>query len=334
MLRKCRFTALVLALVCSFAFPAFAEFPEKDLQGIIPWGAGGATDNVSRALTPLVEPELGKQVVLVNKTGGSGVIATQYVTTRPSDGYTLLYAAENAQIYGVLGLSDLSYTKDYFPVNVVARGTVLVLANNDTPWNSFKELIDDAEKRPGEIKMGTAGTGTVPFVIGSLIKTVTNFNVTSVPFDGDGPGLTALQGGHIDVWPASYTAASELIRSGRVKVLAIVADEPVPGLEKYPLITKDYPKFAQYLPWGPFYGVYCKKDVPEDVKQKLVAAYKKGVAHPKFQQFLSNFGTVSMNISGAEAEKFLSHWQSVTSWLLYDAGAAKVSPADLGIPRP
>jgi len=335
MMKSCLKLALALFIVvCSGLSAVAGTFPERDLQGIIPWGAGGATDNVSRALTPHVEEVLGQKIVLVNKTGGSGVIATQYVTTRPADGYTLLYAAENAQIYPVLGLSEITYSKDYYPVNIVARGTVLILANNETPWNSFKDLVDDAHKRPGQIKMGTAGKGTVPFVVGSLLKTVTKFDAVTVPFDGDGPGLTALQGGHVDVWPASYTAASELIRSGRVKVLAVVADEPVPGLEQFPLITKDFPEFKKFLPWGPYYGVHCRKDVPAEVKQKLVEAFKKGVEAPQFQEFLKTFGTVSMNISGDEAYKFLSHWQSVTAWLLQDAGAANVSPAELGIPRP
>jgi tripartite-type tricarboxylate transporter receptor subunit TctC len=330
-----RFVTFVFALFIVLASSAFAAgFPEKDLQGYIPWGAGGATDNVSRALTPHVEEALGKKIVLVNKTGGTGAIATQFVHTQPSDGYTLLYAAENAQLYPVIGLSDLTYSKDFFPVNIVARGTVLILANNNTPWNSFKEMVEDAQKRPGKIKMGSAGKGSVPFVVGALLKAVTSFDVITIPFDGDGPGLTALQGGHVDVWPASYTAASELIRSGRVKVLAIVADEPVPGLEQYPLITKDFPGFKKFLPWGPFYGVHCNKDVPAAAKKILVDAFQKGVEAPKFQEFLANFGTVSMNISGDEAYAFLNHWQSVTAWLLQDAGAANVSPATLGIPKP
>jgi tripartite-type tricarboxylate transporter receptor subunit TctC len=163
---------------------------------------------------------------------------------------------------------------------------------------------------------------------------VTPFDVNIIPFEGDGPGMTALQGGHVDVWPASYTAASELIRSGRVKVLAVVADQPVPGLEQFPLITQDYPEFKRFLPWGPFYGVHCRKDVPEDVKKTLAAAFKKAAQDPKFQEFLTNFGTVSMNISGDEAYAFLGRWQSITAWLLQDAGAAKVSPADLGISKP
>jgi tripartite-type tricarboxylate transporter receptor subunit TctC len=114
----------------------------------------------------------------------------------------------------------------------------------------------------------------------------------------------------------------------------VVSDTPIPGLEDIPLITQDYPEFKKYLPWGPFYGVWCKRDVPEAAKKKLVEAFQKGASEPKFQAFLKDFGTVSMNISGDEADKFLTKWQSVTCWMYEYAGATKVSPTDLGIPKP
>lgn len=322
-----------IAVICAFSSVQAAGFPDKDLQGIIMWGAGGATDNVSRAITPLAEGNLGKQIVLINKSGGTGAISTQYVYSRPSDGYTLLYGAENPQLHGILELSKLDY-KDFYPVNILAHGVGVIVANNDMPWNSFKDLVDDAKKRPGDIKMGSTGPGGLPHVVGSLVKTVTGFDVIPVPFDGEGPGVTALMGGHVDFMPAGLTAVREHIRAGRVKALAIVADKPIPGLEDIPLITKDFPDFERYLPWGPFYGVFVKRDAPDAAKKALVAAFKKAAADQRFQSFISDFGAVSMNISGDEADKFLKKWQSVTTWLLQDAGAAKVSPAELGISRP
>jgi len=323
----------MILVVCCWGTAFAADYPDRDLQGIIMWGAGGATDNVARAITPLAEKYLGQQIVLINKPGGTGAISTQYVYSRPSDGYTLLYGAENPQLHGVLKLSKLDY-KDFYPVNVLARGVGVIVANNDTPWNSFKELVEDAKKHPGTIKMGSTGPGGLPYTVGAMIQAVTGFDVIRVPFDGEGPGVTALMGGHVDIMPAGLTAVREQIRAGRVKALAVVSETPIPGMENLPLITQDYPEFKRYLPWGPFYGIWCKRDVPEAAKQKLVETFQQAAAEPKFQNFVSDFGAVMMNIHGDEADAFLKKWQSVSTWLLYDAGSTKVSPAELGIPKP
>lgn len=332
---KCVLATVGFVLMFCMTVTGFAaDFPTKDLQGIIQWGAGGSTDGFSRAVTPNVEPFLGKEIVLVNKPGGTGAIATQFAHSSRADGYTLLYGAENPQLYGVLKLSPLSYN-DFYPVNILARGQVVIIANNETPWNSFKELVDDAQKRPGMVKMGSTGPGGVPYVVGKLMKTVTGFDVASVPFKGDGPGITALLGGHVDFMPTVISASSEHIRAGRVKVLAVVDSESLKfGDIVVPPITQDYPEFSKYVPWGPFFGVWCKKEVPAAVKNNLVDAFRKGASSERFKEFVANKEAVLMNISGEEATEFLHKWQSVTTWLLHDAGATKVSPADLGIPRP
>ena len=335
MLQKKGLGLLLMLVVLTWAVSVGAAgFPERSLQGIIMWGAGGGTDGVSRAITPNVEPILGKDIVMVNKPGGTGAIATQFVYSSASDGYTLLFGAENPQLYGVLELSKLSYD-DFYPVNVLARGQVVIIANNDMPWKSLKDLVEDAQKRPGKIKMGSTGPGGVPYVVGMLMKTVTGFDVAPVPFDGDGPGITALLGGHVDFIPVNLAAASEHIRAGRVRPLAVVDSKELVGNGyTVPPITQDYPGFGKYVPWGPFFGVWCKKDVPDDAKKVLVDAFKKGAEADRFKEFVASKDAVLMNISGDEAAAFLKKWQAVTTWLLQDAGATKVSPADLGIPRP
>lgn len=322
-----------LALLGAATAGNAADFPAKDLQGVIMWGAGGATDNVARAVTPLIEAALGKQIVLINKPGGSGAISTAYVAGRPADGYTLLYGAENPQLHKVLELSQIDYA-DFYPVNVLARGVAVIVANNDRPWKTVKELVDDAQKNPGKIKMGSTGPGGLPHVVGALMKTVTDFNVTAVPFDGEGPGITALLGGHVDFMPAGLSAAAEHIKAGRVRVLAVVNNEELPALPGVPPISKEFPGFSKYLPWGPFYGVFVKRDVPADVKAKLVDAVGKAAADPKFVEMMEGRGNIMMSLAGDTADAFLRKWQSTTAWVLQDAGATKASPEKFGIPKP
>jgi len=322
-----------LFLVSLFSFSQAADYPTKDLNGIIMWGAGGATDNVARALTPWVEPHLGKQIILQNKPGATGAVSMQWVFNQPSDGYTLLYGAENPQLYRVLDISPLDY-KDFYAVNVTARGVGLIACNVNAPWKTLKDLFEDAKKNPGNIKMGSTGPGGLPYVVGAMMKATHGLTFNAIPFPGEGPGMTAMLGGHVQWMTVGLTAGREHVRAGRIRPLALVADEPVPGLEDIPLIISIYPEYKKYLPWGPFYGVWAKRDVPDPAKKKLVDAFQKGVKDPKFQVFIKDFGAVPMSLYGDDADKFLKHWQSVSCWLLQDAGATKVSPEKFGIPKP
>ena len=305
-------------------------YPERDLSGVIQWGAGGATDVVSRAIAPHAEEALGKKIVMQNKPGGVGAIATNFVNQQQADGYTLLFGAENPQLHPVLGISELDYSK-FTAVNIIARGVVLVVANNDKPWKSMKDLINDVQANPGKIKMGSTGAGGLPFTVSSMIKTVTKLPVTAVPFEGDGPGVTALQGGHIDFMIVGAGAATEHIKAGRLKAIAVLDTKARDGIAP---ITDALPDIAKYLPWGPFYGVFVKKGTPEAATTKLVAAFKTAADNPQFKELMASRGNIMMNVSGAEAEAFLKKWQSVTAWTYQEVGAAKKNPADLGIAKP
>ena len=312
-----------------------ATFPDRELTGVIMWGAGGATDVVARAVTPHAEEALGKKIVLVNKSGGTGAISTNYVNNAPADGYTLLYGAENPQLHQVLSIADFGYEK-FYPVNVLGRGLAVIVVKSDAPWKTLKEFVEDAKQHPGKLKMGSTGPGGLPHSVGSMLNSITKFKVISVPFDGEGPGLTALMGGHVDMMPVGSGAAAENVKAGRVRALAVIDTEPlaIAGQPSIPPVTKEYPEFAKYLPWGPFYGVFVKRDTPDDVKAVLVKAFKAAAANPQFVTLMKDRGNVMMNISGAEADAFLKKWQSVTTWVLQDVGATKVSPEKFGIPKP
>ena len=119
---------------------ALAAYPEKNIQGIIQWGAGGGCDGVSRAITPLAEKYLGKTIILQNKTGATGAVATTMVANMPADGYTLLYAAENPATYRVLGLSPLSFN-DFEPIIIPVEGAVVICVNPETPYKTMKDLV-------------------------------------------------------------------------------------------------------------------------------------------------------------------------------------------------
>jgi tripartite-type tricarboxylate transporter receptor subunit TctC len=329
---KTRLLGAVAALVMAGA-PAFAEYPEKAIQGVIQWGAGGSTDVVMRSITPHAEKILGGSVVMQNMTGGTGAIALKFVGAQDADGYTLLMGAENPQLYKVMGLGDSDYA-DFTPINVIARGVPLLVARPDAPYNNFAELAAYVAAHPNEVKFGSTGPGGLPSVITAMLTSEVALPVIAVPYDGDGPALTALQGGAIDVMPAVLGAAIEGIRAGRMKPIALIDTVANLALPDVAPITETHPGFAKYLPWGPFFGVFVKNGTPDDAVAKLQAAYAEATTNPEFVALIEGRGFSMLNLAGDEAQTFLTNWQKTTSWLVFDAGAAKFSPADFGIERP
>jgi tripartite-type tricarboxylate transporter receptor subunit TctC len=312
---------------------AIAEFPDKSIAGVIQWGAGGSTDTVMRAISPHAEKKLGQSIVLQNKTGGVGVIATRFVQSQDADGYTLLMGAENPQLYKVMGLADTDYS-DFIPINVIARGVPILVANIDAPFNTIPELVAHAQANPGKVRMGSTGPGGLPSVVAAMLKSEIALPVTAVPFDGDGPALTAMQGGAVQFMPAVLGAAIEHIKAGRIKALGIVDVAENPALPGVKPIVADYPGFSKYLPWGPFFGVFVVKDTPPDVVAKLVDAFRFGAEQPDFKALIDGRGFKMLNLSGEEAAAYLDRWRSVTSWLAWEGQLAKASPEGFGIPTP
>lgn len=310
-----------------------AKFPNGTVTGVVQWGAGGALDTMSRKIGPLAEKYMESgSLVLTNKPGATGAIATQYVHDKKADGHTLLFAAENPALYGVMKISDVDF-KDFYPVNILARGIATVVVPGDSKYNSLEDLIKDAQANPGKVKMASTGPGGLPFTVTTMLGTVTNTQYNMVPFDGDGPSLTALLGGHLDATVLGLPAAIENAKAGKVKILTVINDERIDELKDVPAVVETLPDMKKYLPWGPFYGVWAKNDTPDDVKKALVDIFAKAQQDPDFQDFLKNSGAISVGISGDEAVKYWKDWQSTTAWLLQDAGAAKVSPADLNIEK-
>lgn len=328
-----RYFVSATAIMMAASIPAaMADFPDRELRGAIMWGEGGATDNVARALTPHVEDALGQDIVLQNRTGGVGAIATQYVFSQPADGYNLLYGAENPQLYPVLGLSDLDY-RNFEPVSLIAQGPAVIVTHPDSPYETLEDLVTAALDDPGGITMGSTGPGGITDVIDAMMQSLVDTEFNAVVFDGEGPGLTDLQGGHLDFMTVGLTAARDTIEAGAVRALAVVAEEPIEGMDAPP-ITDIYPEFERYLPWGPFYGVFVHADTPDDVVETLAEGFSEGVNHPDFQSFISDFGAVTLDLSGEDAREYLRNWQSTTAWLMHEQGATEVSPEEFDIPRP
>lgn len=179
-----------------------------------------------RSITPHAEEILGGTVVMQNMTGAVGAIALNYVADQDADGYTLLMSAENPMLYRVMGLGERDYG-EFIPINLLARGTPMLVTRPGAPFLDYAGMMAYIAENPGEVRFGSTGPGGLPSVVTAMMQTVEGeLDVTFVPYDGDGPALTALQGGAIDVMPAVLGAAIEPIRAGNLVPLAVFDTEP------------------------------------------------------------------------------------------------------------
>lgn len=309
---------------------AEVNFPEHDITGIVQWGAGGGTDSLMRPLATIAEKSLGKSIVIQNKTGGTGAIATQYVHDQKSDGYTLLMGAENPQLYTMLEISELTYA-DFKSVFIIGDEKVGVIVPKDSKYKTFTELINDALANPGKISIATTGKGGMPWSVSSFINAVTGAEFNQIPFDSDASALTAVLGGHADFTICKVQSGIESYKAGDINYLTLLSKEKVEVLPDVPLVTDEYPDFANYLPWGPFYGIFVNKDTPDEIVSVLSEAFSTAFLDNQYQDLLQKFNISPLGLSGTAAQGYLSSWQKNTADAFYKSGAIDKSPAELGI---
>ena len=308
--------------------PGFAaDYPERDLRAVIPFGAGGGTDTVARAFIHLAEKELGRSIVVQNKPGATGAVATLFVHQQAADGYTLLVAAENQNLYRTTGLSELSF-HDFEPIILLADAYPVVVAHPDAKWNSISEVLDEIDKNPKSIKVMNTG----PVGISGVVTAMLGKEFTLVPFKGSGAGLAGLLGGHVDIGIVSIAAAKQYVETKKLKVLSVISDKRLEGLPDWPALGEERPEYKKFLPWGPYYGVYVVKGTPQPVVAKLQDAFQKAWASDEYQKFLKDGSIFPLGLSGDKAIAYQNRWESLTNWLLHGAGAAS-DPSKFGIPR-
>ncbi len=309
------------------------EYPAQPIIGYIAWGAGGGTDTISRMVSPIAEKILGQSIVMVNKTGKTGVLATEAVFKEKADGHTLLYHAENPQLYQVLGLSDLSYD-EFDPVMLFVQGATVLVVPQRSPIKSYADLIKTARQKPGDVVIGLSGVGGQPWVTSKLIKKVENVDFKPVSFNGDGPLITALLGGRVSVSGLAVGAAIPYIKSGDLRPLAIMKNSPNKTFPEVPYITKINPAYQDVMKAsGFFYGVYVKKGTPQAVKDLLIKAFSSALNDETVKDYAHQNGLTILGYSGDQAREFINNWRSIMSWLIWDSGAGKNSPEKFGISK-
>jgi len=296
MLKK-MFYALAVGFICIAAIPVqAADFPEKEVQIIIPWAPGGATDLIFRALGAATGKYLGKAVVVVNRPGGGSAVGyTEGMKAQP-DGYTLTSAVTPLTILPHQVTTAYTY-KNFDPIINVVSDPSMFLIRSDAPWKILKEFLDYAKKNPDMITVGNSGAGGGVHLVALAFEKAAGVKFNHIPFSGGGPSVTALLGGHINAVSVSPPEGIEHVKAGKLKIIALFAEKRLEMFPEVPTVKEQGIDFVM----GMWRGLIAPKGTPPDVIKKLHDAFKQGMDDPVF---LKNARDMAVNLSYLGPEAF------------------------------
>lgn len=325
--------ALVLTALL-IATPATAQWkPTKPINLIVPWAAGGSTDQVTRLVAAELEGPLGQKIVVVNQPGASGSIGTKNALEAVKDGYTWTAgAAQDLGTYPVLGMLDTKITDWHLFLNVANVSTVGV--NPATPYQSLQQLLDAMKSKPGEITVATAGQTSAGHNAMEAIARATGVRYRHVTYDGGNPAVVATVAGETQVTTQLTVEQAEMIRGKRIRPLAVVGDRAIEleGHGAIPPITQVIPTFRAATN---YFGVFIPRGVPAEVTATLEKIWAEKIANSEaLKKYATSRGALFAPSAGDEAQRRAMPAVQANSWLMFEAGKAKVSPDTVGIPKP
>ncbi|MGH8732796.1 MAG: Bug family tripartite tricarboxylate transporter substrate binding protein, partial [Burkholderiales bacterium] len=241
--------------------------PEKPVTIIVPWAAGGSTDQVTRLTAAELERHLSQKVVIVNQPGASGSIGTKSALEAPKDGYTWTAgAAQDLGVYRALGMLETNLVDWHLFLSVA--NVPLVGVNPNTPYKSMKDLLDAMKARPGEISVATAGVTSGGHNAMEAISRATGVKYRHVTYDGGNPAVVATVAGETQVTTQLAVEQAEMIRGKRLRPLAVFADKPleIEGHGRIEAITQTVPSMK--IPTN-YFGIFVPKGVPPQVVATL-----------------------------------------------------------------
>lgn len=265
------------------------DFPSRTLNFVVPFGAGGASDVMTRVIAQKLAENVGRPAVVENRPGGGGQIAAQYVMSAPADGHTIWVVDTSHVVINPSLYSKLQYdpTKDFAAVMRVANTSLFMAVGASVPVHSVKELIDHARANPG-LMYGSSGNGSVHHLGMELFKSLTGVNMTHVPYKGLSQSLPALVGGEISVLLGALPALAPHVKTGKVRLLAVV------GAGKREPSMPDVPTIAEVGVGGyeidVDVGMLVRADTRPDVVASLNAEIARALRAPEVVDRLAGYG--------------------------------------------
>ena len=290
--------ALMTAL--SAWIPALAHaqaFPSKPLRIVVPYPPGGAGDIHVRLIAQKLSGVLGQPVLVDNRAGASGNIGADFVAKSPSDGYTLVFATTNMAINHAVGSKiPFDVLADFAPISLSLTAQNLLVIRPTLPFTGIKELIAYAKANPGKLTFGSSGIGT-PWLGLELLKSLAGIEMVHVPYKGDGPAITDLLGGQIDIYSTNISVLDPYHRSGKVRALAVTSRKRATSLPDIPTMEESGVVGYDLESW---FGFMAPTGTPRPIIDTLNAALVQVEAMPDVQKSMIDVGLTPTTSSPEE----------------------------------
>ena len=289
-----RMLAAGAAMLAAASGASAQPFPSKPVHILVPYAAGGAVDILARTLGDAVSKTWGQSVIIENRPGAGGVIASQALVTAPPDGTTLIVVASghptNPFLYEKLPYDTF---KDFTPISLLASSPNILLVRADSPFKTLADVIAAAKAKPGSLSFGHAGSGTSTHLAGELLKNLAKIDITGIPYKGGLPAINDLLGGQI---PLSFNNGPESvgqIQAGTVRALAVTTKSRAAFLPDVPSMSETVPGYDTEVWWG----LLGPANLPPEVLKKLSQDFLAALNSDAVKQRLAKLGATPIGSS-------------------------------------
>jgi tripartite-type tricarboxylate transporter receptor subunit TctC len=282
-------TLIAAALGVTSAHAQASDYPNRPITLVVPYAAGGGNDVMARIVGEKMSRTLGQQVVIDNRAGAGGALATRQVAKAAPDGYTLVIGGTGSLAVNPTLLPNVGYDvrKDFAAIGMIGSSALIVLIHPGIPAKTIPEMIALAKKEPGKYNYASAGVGSGIHLGAELFAHMAGVKIVHVPYKGTGPALTDLLGGHVSMYFSSLPSAISLVKDGKVRALGVTGSTRSDVFPDVPAVAETLPGYEAVLR----YGIVAPAGTPRPIVDKLNAALRQALAEPDTIARMARDGT-------------------------------------------
>lgn len=264
-----------------FAVRASDAYPSKPIRIVVPYPAGGSTDQLARAIAQPLQEGLGQTIVIDNKPGAGGTLGTDLVAKGPADGYTLVFGNSGPSATASL-MRKLPYDiqKDFRPLSAVVTVPLILAVAADSPYRTVKDFVAWARTQGTKLNYGSTGMGGSSHLAGEYFNELAGTKFQHIPYAGGAPLVTAFAGGQLQMAFVTGLDGAAMVQAGRIRYLAVASPQRTDVLPGLPAIAEDVPGYSAVV----WFGLLAPRGVPDDIAAKISAQISKAVARPEVRK--------------------------------------------------